>query len=142
MMKYLFVLIAVFFLGCDYPKDPEHSFEEARDKHLKIGVAINPPFTTSTNGTLGGTEIDLLEELARQHNLQIQYMVDTESNLIKKLENYEIHLMAGGFDKKTIWKKKAGLSAPYNKKNVFLVARGENKLLQNLESFIFSKTKK
>lgn len=141
-MKHLFLLITFFILGCDYPKDPEHSFKEARDKYLKVGVALNPPFTDNTNDTLTGTEIDLLEEFARQHNLQIQYTIDTESNLIKKLEEYEIHIIAGGFDKKTIWKKKAGLSAPYNKKNVFLVARGENKLLQNLESFIFSKTKK
>lgn len=140
-MKYLFVLITIFFLGCDFPKDPEHSFEEARDGYLKVGTALNPPFTDNTNGTVSGTEIDILEEFARQHNLQIQYTIDSESNLIKKLENYEIHLIAGGFDKKTIWKKKAGLSAPYNKKNVFLVAKGENKLLQNLESFIFSKTK-
>lgn len=142
MMKYLFLWITISFLGCDYPKDPEHSFEEARDEHLKVGVAINPPYTNNINDTLTGTEINLLEEFARQHNLQIQYTIDSESNLIKKLENYEIHLIAGGFDKKTIWKKKAGLSAPYNKKEVFLVARGENKLLQNLETFIFSKTQK
>lgn len=142
MMRYLFVWITFFFLGCDYPKDPEHSFEEARNEHLKVGVALNPPFTHNTNDDLSGTEIEILEEFARKNNLQIQYTIDSESNLIKKLENYEIHLIAGGFDKKTIWKKKAGLSAPYNKKNVFLVARGENKLLQNLERFIFSKTKK
>jgi len=141
-MKHLFLLITLFLLGCDYPKDPEHSFEEARNENLKVGVTLNPPFTDNTNGTLSGTEIDLLEEFARKNNLQIQYTVDSESNLIKKMENYDIHIIAGGFDKKTIWKKKAGLSAPYNKKKVFLVARGENKLLQNLERFIFSKTKK
>jgi hypothetical protein len=42
----------------------------------------------------------------------------------------------GGFRKNTIWKKKAGLSHPYDKVHVILVPEGENELLFHLESFL------
>lgn len=136
------ILAVVIFAGCTYPKDPENSFEKAQKDELKVGVVVNPPFTTFENGSPGGEEIEILRDFAKSENLQISFEEGSESDLIKKMEEYEIQIIAGGFEKKTIWIKKAGPSATYDKKHVFLVPKGENRLLQELETFIFKNIRK
>lgn len=137
-MRYLsFLLLLLFFIRCDFPQDPNHSFEEAKQSGLKVGVAVNPPFTVFENGTFKGSEIELIKNFAEKKNLDLDFTIATESELIENLEKYELHLVIGGFDKKTIWNKKSGLSVPYDGKHVFLVGKGENKLLFELEKFMF-----
>ncbi len=141
-MKYFLILTMLIFAGCTYPKDPKNSFENAKKEKLKVGLVVNPPFTTFENGQAGGDEVEMLRNFAKAENLQISFEEGSESDLIEKLEHYEIHVIAGGFNKKTIWIKKAGPSASYDKKHVFLVPNGENRLLQELETFIFKKDSK
>ncbi|WP_432264642.1 transporter substrate-binding domain-containing protein [Autumnicola musiva] len=59
----------------------------------------NPPFTKKTEGNFTGTEIELIERFAAKHGLLINYEEGSESELIKKLEKYELHLIIGGFEK-------------------------------------------
>ncbi|WP_373058173.1 transporter substrate-binding domain-containing protein [Zunongwangia sp. H14] len=141
-MKKLYILLIVAFAGCTYPQDPHHSFENAKQKSLKVGAVINPPYVTRQNGSYGGEEIEMLKRFAENEHFQIDFEEGSESDLVEKLEKYEIQVMAGGFSKKSIWKKKAGLTTPYDKKHVFLVPKGENRLLQQLETFIFKKSSK
>lgn len=138
-LKYFFIPVAIVILtACtNFPKDPENSFDNARINGLKVGIAVHPPFTIIQNGHLSGTEVKLIEHFAQQNGFNINYTVGTESELISQLEKYQLHLIAGGFDKKTVWIKKAGLSAAYDSKHVLMVAKGENKLLYKLEQYIF-----
>ncbi|HET8809422.1 MAG TPA: transporter substrate-binding domain-containing protein [Flavobacteriaceae bacterium] len=142
-MRYFPLLfLLLFFIRCDFPQDPNHSFEEAKQSGLKVGVAINPPFTFLKNGNLKGSEIELIKNFAEKKNLDLDFTIATESELIEQLEKHQLHVVVGGFDKKTIWNKKSGLSVPYDGKHVFLVGKGENKLLFELENFLFETFKK
>lgn len=141
-MKYLPLFLLLLFCGCKFPQDPKHSFKEAQETILNVGVAVHPPYVIYKNGELSGSEIDIIVGFADQENLDIDYTVATESKLIEQLEKYELHVVAAGFDKKTLWMKKAGLTVPYDKKHVLLVGKGENRLLYKLEGFIFKNVRK
>ncbi|MDT0644071.1 transporter substrate-binding domain-containing protein [Zunongwangia sp. F363] len=141
-MKKLYFLLFVTFAGCNYPKDPHHSFEKAKENRLRVGAIVNPPFVTREDGSIGGSEIKIIKDFAKGENLKLKIEEGSESDLVEKLEKYEVDIIAGGFDKKSIWKKKAGLTTPYDKKHVFFIPKGENRLLQQLESFILEKVDK
>lgn len=140
-MKYLLVVLLVLFYSCKFPQDPKHSFKEAKETTLNVGVAVHPPYVVYENGKLSGSEIEIIEGFAEQEGLEIAYTVATESRLIEQLEKYELHIVAAGFDKKTLWMKKTGLTVPYDKEHVLLIGKGENKLLYELEGFIFKKVR-
>lgn len=133
----ILLMILILAAGCsDFPRDPKHSFEKAKADELNVGLSENHPFVSHNDGHLSGTEIELIEGFARRHNLNIRYTIDSESHLIEQLEKYKLHLVAGGFEKSTIWSSKAGLTVPYDYTHVLLVPKGENKLLNKLEQYI------
>ena len=132
-MKKLLLLVLICLVSCSPPHDSKNSYANAKQSGLKVGIVNNPPFTVYKNGKASGTEVAIIENFSKKEGLRIQYIDGSESTLIKQLENYEIHLVIGGFDKKTVWKKKAGMTTKYNGKNVFLITKGENRLLYKLE---------
>ena len=135
-MKALWLMAIFVIAGCSFPRDPEKSYDRAGAASLLVGVAVNPPHTTFEDGKAGGREVELLREFAAANDLKITFREGSESVLIEKLKNYKLHILAGGFDKKTIWEKDAGTTVTYDKQHLFLIPRGENKLLQKLETFI------
>lgn len=142
-MKFIKFLIFFILVSCSpYPKDANNSFKDAKKNKLKVGVAINPPFTMFKNDSIIGSEIEIIRDFADQENLQIEIVKGTESDLVEKIEQYQLHIIAGGFDKKTIWKKKAKPTVPYDGHHVLLVPSGENRLLFKLEKFIFNTIKR
>lgn len=137
--KLLWVSLLLTFvtMGCDhFPADPKHSFKEAQTAGLKVGLVVNAPYVVRDGSGYSGTEVQLIETFARRYGLDTEFISATESELIKQLEKYELHIVAGGFEKSTIWMSKAGLSTTYDKKHVFLVPKGENRLLYKLEKII------
>lgn len=134
-MRY-FAFVIVLLTACSFPKDPENSLQEARQRGLRVGIVNNPPYTTYKNGIAGGTEAGIINRFAKSGGLKVTYICGTESVLMPQLEKYNLHLIIGGFDKKTIWKDKAGLTTTYNGHNCFLIAKGENDLLYRLESYL------
>ncbi|MGY5851170.1 transporter substrate-binding domain-containing protein [Salegentibacter sp. F14] len=139
MGKWCLLIFIVFLTGCDIPKDPENSWSEAQKEHLIIGIAENPPYINYKNDSVWGSEITLIQNFASAHDLRIKFIKGSESELIKKIEDYQIHFMLAGLDKKSLWTKKAGASLPYDGSHVILIPKGENKLLQNLELFLLEK---
>tara|TARA_R100001369_G_scaffold20091_1_gene36768 strand:- start:270044 stop:270493 length:450 start_codon:yes stop_codon:yes gene_type:complete len=141
--KLLFFLTFSAVTSCNIPKDPEDSWEDIQKNGLQIGVIVNPPYTIQQNSFFSGTEIELIQNFSSENKLQSRYISGNETDLTDKLENYEIDILLGGFTKKSIWSKKVGLTTPYdNEDHVFLIPKGENKLLHNLESFIFKNKRK
>jgi len=142
-MKPILILVFLFLIfACnDFPRDAADSFEKAKNSGLQVGVSIHPPFTELENGNFSGSEIELIKQFAHENNLKVNFVSASESQLIEKLEKHELHLLIGGFDKKTLWSKKTGLSKPYDKKHVILIAKGENHLLFALEGFLFKSKK-
>ncbi len=138
----LLIVLALGIAACDVPKDPQVSTQRAIESGLKVGVVSNAPYTendttgTTGKGEWGGEEIELINGFARANNMGVEYVEGNETDLVKELEGYRLHLVAGGFEKGTVWKTKAGLSAPYDGNHVFLLPKGENRLLYHLEEFL------
>lgn len=138
----ILILFVLFCQSCTYPQDPENSFEEAQSNRLLVGLIDNPPFVQVAKDSFSGSEVQKLKNFAKAHNLEIKFIPGTESELVEKLENYELHIVAGGFTRQTIWKQKAGYTTPYDREDhVFLIPKGENRLLEKLEIFIFKNKK-
>ncbi|WP_335965778.1 transporter substrate-binding domain-containing protein [Galbibacter sp. PAP.153] len=130
------MFINISFVGCELPKDSRDSVLDAQINGLKIGVVVNPPFTVHDNTGFSGSEIELLQEFCSEKSITYQLIEGTESELIKKLNKADIHIIIGGFKKNTIWQEKVGLTKTYDEEHVLLVPKGENKLVMELESFM------
>lgn len=125
------LLLLVFFCGaCNFPKDPNNSYENAKKSSLRVGIV---PKTDSINTSF---EKNLITDFAEQEGLKASFFTDNESELVKKLENYQLDIVLGGFEKKSNWKTKVGMTKPYDDKHVLFIPRGENRLLFQLEKFI------
>jgi len=131
-----FICAFLLLTSCNLPKDPESSWEKAKSNDLKVGVIDNPPYTKISENSFSGAEIDIINKFASSNDLKVTYIEGNETDLIEKLEKFKIDIIVGGFDKKTVWSKKAGISKAYDKKHVFLVPKGENNLLVKLEEYI------
>lgn len=125
----------LLLMACTFPKDPQHTFSNAKVEGLAIGVVQNPPFTLVRDSSFSGTEITLLEQFCKKENLDPHFETGNETDLIKKLSKYELDIVVGGFKKKTVWKKEVGMTQPYDSAHVFFVPKGENRLVYTLERF-------
>lgn len=143
MRKILSTTVLFSLICCIYPQDPENSYEEAQTGALLVGAVENAPYVEYVGNSYSGSEVEIIRDFAEQNNLEIEFLSGSESELVKKLEKFKIHVVIGGFTKNTIWKKKAGFTVPYDEENhIFLIPKGENRLLENLEMFIFKNLKK
>lgn len=127
--------LLLFLSACNIPKDPNDSYKKAKENALKIGVV------TEADSTSVLKEKNMIESFADNEGLQTQYYDGTETELVKQLEEFKLDIVMGGFEKKSVWKKKVGMTKPYDSTHVFFIPKGENRLLYQLETFIH-KTKK
>lgn len=125
-------LLGLLLVACDVPRDPERSWQEASHAALRVGRVEG-----SADPAVGRRERRIVEGFARKHELAIRYVEGTESELVGRLERHELHLVFGGFDDKTVWAKRVALSASYDGRHVFLLPKGENRLLYQLEGYVF-----
>ncbi len=125
------LLLYIFFCSaCNFPKDPENSYEKAKKSALRVGI-VSKADTARIN-----FEKNLISNFAEQENLQTQFTVDNETELVKNLEKYQLDVVLGGFEKSSNWKTRVGMTKPYDSTHVFFIPRGENRLLYQLENFI------
>jgi membrane-bound lytic murein transglycosylase MltF len=134
-------LLSALFIGCDLPKDPDKTWNEAHEIGLQVGVVVDTPFVMQENGEWRGEEIELIRRFATEHRLKIQFHERSESEVVRQLERSELHVAAGGFHNDTEWKKKVGATRPFPPMDhVFLVAAGENHTLVKLEKWLLGNT--
>jgi len=138
VLPILFSLLA----ACGLPRDPEKTSDRIASTHdLRVGVSDSPPWTVSRGGQPSGAEPDLVRGFAEQIGAHVVWRRGSESNLIRALEEHQLDLVIGGFDKKTQWSATAGLSQPFakdadGKQHVLLAAPGENRLILSLDRFL------
>lgn len=144
MLKIIVLVIAVVIAGCrNIPSDPGKTFQKISETGIIIGYSVNPPWTTDDSNSAGGTEGYIIKEFAKENNINIEWQNGSEQELLRRLEEKEIHIVISGIRKDTPWKKKKiGLTTPYYKdgkdKRVIAVKQGENRLIMNLEKFYYS----
>jgi len=140
MMKMISIiaiaLLASIGMSCNLPRDTRDSFDYAKSHALKVGVVDNPPFSRYDSDSIRGTEIKMIEEFAQKEGLEVEFIPGSESSLVERMKEAEIHVLVGGFEKKTVWKEKTGKTRPYDGKHIWLIPKGENKLVYKLESYL------
>ncbi len=132
----LMLLLTLLFIGCNIPKDPNETYEKAKKSSLKVGIV---PLGDSI---LKQKEKEFITDFANEESMEVQFTSVNETEMVKKIEEYELDMGLGGFEKKTNWKSKVGMSKPYDGTHVIFIPRGENRLLSHLENFIKKNRKK
>lgn len=140
-------LVLAALVGCGaVPADAEGTTERVRAGVLRVGVTHNPPWVDATDpAEPGGTEADLLKELAVGLGTELEWTIGSEAVLVTALHEGRIDLVAGGFTDDTPWSQQVAMTAPYTEerdesgrtlKHVLLTRAGENRFLTTVEQFI------
>lgn len=141
-MKLIFLICIIsLFYSCGLPEDPQNTFKKIKErKALTAGISENPPFVFIQD-SIGGREIEIIKSLAEDLGVEINWVIKTENELFKQLEEIKIDIAACGLTKDTPWKNKIGLTIPYhkdknNREYVMAVPPGENKWLMFVEKHL------
>lgn len=111
--KWLFVFLLIF--SCEnYPHDLRNTLNEVRNNKLVVGVTEHPPYVEVRNGEVTGKEIDLINGFARQLNAEVEWITAPAEIVLLLLENGEIDIAAGGFNKDIVWKKRVHFVHPHD----------------------------
>lgn len=150
--SFLLLGLSVVSVGCGLPRDPEGSIERIRGGVLRVGVAENSPLTKiSDKGAVSGEEADMVKELATDLNAQVTWVEGGESELMGKLESYELDLVIGGIPSDTPWKQQVALTDPYDPldmsdptemPHVLALPPGENRWLYELQRWLNERLQK
>lgn len=153
----LAVLILLPLAGCDLPRDPEDTLQQARGGTLRVGVIHDKPWTLEASGgePARGVEVELVNRLASELDATVVWESGGDSRLMQKLEEFELDLVVGGIVQNTAWEKRVGLTSPYfieqpksaadgkasrihrkERKHVFAIPPGENGWLVHLDRFL------
>jgi polar amino acid transport system substrate-binding protein len=144
----LFCLTVPWVAGCvlqSLPHDPEETLGRVQQGILRVGISDNAPWTSITHGP-DGVEMKLVQELARNLGVEVEWQADTENDLMRKLERFELDLVVAGLTKDTPWGSTIGLTRPYvtvqsaegPEEHVFAVPPGENAWLRRVDAFLLT----
>lgn len=130
----------------DFPADAQGTLERAAGGELRVGVSVNPPFTdVSADGSVAGSEVDLIEVYADRIDADIVWTPAGENTLAAAMGAGELDVIIGGLASDVPWTSDVALTRPYTTatgpdgstvKIVMGVTPGENALLVDLEHFL------
>lgn len=108
----LVVLLGVALLqGWRYPQDIEGTLEEIENGVMRVGVTESAPWVIRTADGPAGIEVEIITELARELNAEVQWHWGNETNLLDALSRRQLHLVIGGLTQN---KRLPVVSAPTN----------------------------
>jgi polar amino acid transport system substrate-binding protein len=116
LRRYFFVPVLLLAVeGCgNLPRDPGKTLEGVtRQRRIRIGLVENPPWVTHATGEPAGAEVELAREFAQSLGAAPEWFPGGEQDHMEALERFELDLVIGGFDAKTPWSGKIGLTRPY-----------------------------
>lgn len=144
-------LAAIFLLslllgGCsEYPRDPRDTSETATGGVIRVGIAENPPWTLAGDQA-GGVEAELVEAFARTLGAEVEWHRGSESDLLERLQHFELDIVVAGLTARTPWKSRVATTIPYldadtdgdgkKEKHIMAVPPGENGWLIRLDRFL------
>lgn len=145
----MLLLAAVLVLsGCQasFPADAQGTLERATGGELRVGISENPPWTqVAPDGTVGGSEVELVTGYAESIDAEIEWMPAGESALAAEMKAGTLDVVIGGFPKDAPWTSDIAFTRPYTtttgpdgkKVEIVLgVPPGENALLVDLERYL------
>lgn len=140
------ILAGLLIAGCDaLPQDNAGTLERVRGGILRVGVADHPPWVEFAEERITGIEPALIEQWARELDAQIHWQRGAEAELVEALHRRELDVVAAGFDRKSPYSSKLGLSQAYvevtnargqKKKMALAISQGESAFLLHLDRFL------
>jgi polar amino acid transport system substrate-binding protein len=134
------LLAALLLGGCEMPQDPEGTLQRVRGGTLRVGVSVNAPWTAFDGTSVSGLEPELLDRFADELGAEVEWIQDTEGDLLPSLERGEIDIVICGLHDDTPWKNQVALTRPFlaygGKQHVMAVVPGENRFLLQLDRFL------
>ncbi len=132
--------VALLLTGCGLtvPTDPEGTLDRVRNEGvIRVGVSPSPGWVElAGGGGLSGREPDLVEDFAASLDVEVEWTVSGEEDLVTMLKEGEIDLAVGGFTEDNAWVDQVGLTRPYTDTHVMMVPMGENALQSELERWL------
>jgi polar amino acid transport system substrate-binding protein len=148
MKKYGFLLLLLTgLLACDtYPNDPDKTLTQVQTGTLRVGYSENPPWVVKTAQEPRGIEPTLIKAFAKTQDIRIEWVNDSEQDLMLQLEKRELHLVVSGLLHNSPWSQQVSFTRPYlrqdKKKRVMAVLKGENAFILELEKYLFRQEEK
>ena len=100
--------------GAARRRDVDDTLADVGDGVLRVGITENPPWTeVADDGSVGGAEVRLVEQLAGRLHARIEWYPGSESSLMAALHGRVLDLVVGGLDAAAPWLKEAALTRPY-----------------------------
>lgn len=110
-----YLLLFLFALpACPFPRDPERTFEELRERPLRVGLTEHPPWVVrEDDGTPAGVEVELITQFAQSIGAEVEWHWGSSQHHIDALAEYVLDVVAGGYVEPNPWKKTVALTTPF-----------------------------
>jgi polar amino acid transport system substrate-binding protein len=106
-----FLILAL--AGCGLPRDSDATLDRVRGHALRVGFAVDSPWTTDSAGGAGGVEAALVRTLARGIGARIEWVHGQQGELLEALRHRDLDLVIGGLSGKSPWSTQVGFTRPY-----------------------------
>ena len=145
------VILTMLVTGCamTMPADPDGTLDRIDGGVMRVGVTENAPWVLVDDADdPSGSEQALISEFADRFEARVEWTPGSEAALLKALDRGELDIVIGGFLDDTPWTDLGAVTRPYlqtsgpegTEKHVMIVRMGENRLLLELERFLFEET--
>ena len=109
-----FLLLATTLPACPFPRDPEDTFEELRERPLRVGLTEHPPWVVrNDDGTPAGVEVELITQFAQSIGAEVDWQWASTQHHVDALAEYVLDIVAGGYVEPNPWKKTVALTTPF-----------------------------
>ncbi len=126
--------------GLQVPTDPGGSLDRITGDVLRAGASPDSDWVIVEGDDVSGRLVMLVEDFARMHDAEVEWVVGSEESLVRDLEEGRLHVAVGGMTADSPWMDRAGLTRSYpsdgrdgGREFVMFVPLGENRLLAALE---------
>jgi polar amino acid transport system substrate-binding protein len=89
-------LVAAWCTNCAFPRDPEGTLERVRGGEMRVGLAIEEPWTRMEEGKASGVEVQLIEMFADELRAEPVFVQGTVPGLLEAIKENELDVMIGG----------------------------------------------
>ncbi|RPD88788.1 ABC transporter substrate-binding protein [Luteimonas sp. 100069] len=104
MSRLPLLLLYLCLAACaPYPRDAHDSSERAREA-FRVGLSHDPPHVIASDARPRGNEVELIEALAADRELRVEWVVGNHDALMQALLDHRLHLVAGGHTDASPWR--------------------------------------